>query len=161
MKHYQISKYSNQGYDSWAAISDIGGFYDGKTFTKEAYLFTENLYIKFIDLFISQRNDPFKVTSLMDLRGTPDADKRFFNLNSPFVKLRGGEYLDKKTILIISRLCLRELMGIRLETDNSSYITFGNDFYLRIGVNDIDAHFFEKSCIDGLFIRQMSNDPDD
>ncbi|MEZ8107116.1 hypothetical protein [Vibrio cortegadensis] len=103
----------------------------------------------------------YKVKFLMDLRGEDSADKYLFNLDSCHIKIRGGEYLDTHSIMIVSKLCLRDLMGIRLEGDKGSYITFGSDLYLRIGVSDDYEGCLDALVDNGLFVNQMDNDPDE
>ena len=161
MKHYQISKYGDQESDTWSAVTDIGDVYQGERLSQEEYLRVENLYIKFIERFLAQNTTTYKVKFLMDLRGEDGADKSLFNLDSCNIKIRGGEYLDAESIITISRLCLRDLMGVRLETDSGSYIAFGSDLYLRIGVSDDYEGCLDGSAINGLFVNQMDNDPDE
>jgi hypothetical protein len=161
MKHYQISKYADQESDTWSAVTDIGNVYQGEKLSKEEYLRVENSYIDFIEEFLAQRTTTYKVKFLMDLRGEDDADKSLFSLDSSDIKIRGGEYLETESIVTISRLCLRDLMGIRLEADNGSYITFGNDFYLRVGFCDDCEGGLDSLAISGLFVNQMDNDPDE
>ena len=62
-------------------------------------------------------------------------------------------------MLIILRLCLREVMWLRLQSTSGCYITFGYDFYFNIGATDdvkIDKQLFESS---GLFLRIEDDDP--
>lgn len=159
MKHYQISKYSGQEGDTWSAVTDIGKIYEGERLSQAEYLRVEDLYIKFIERFLTKNTATYKVKFLMDLRGEDGADKSLFNLDSWNIKIRGGEYLDTASIITISRLSLRDLMGLRLEADCGSYIAFGYDFYLRIGVSDECC--LDTSSTNGLFINQMDNDPDE
>lgn len=161
MKHYQISKYSDQESDTWSAVTDIGDIYQGERLSRKEYLRVENLYIRFIERLLVHNATKYKVKFLMDLRGEDDADKYLFDIDSCNIKIRGGEYLDAESIITISRLCLRDLMGVRLEAESGSYITFGSDLYLRIGVSDDCEGYLDAIAINGLFVNQMDNDPDE
>ncbi|GEM77544.1 hypothetical protein [Vibrio sagamiensis] len=164
MKHYQISKYSEQESDTWSAVTDIGNIYYGQKLSQKEYLRVEDLYIEFIERFLSSNTLMYKVKFLMDLRGEDGADKYFFDLDCCDIKIRGGEYLNTESILVISRLCLRDLMGVRLETDCGSYITFGSDLYLRIGTSNDhkgSLDYFDYFVKKGLFTHQVDHDPDE
>jgi len=161
MRHYQISKYPDQECDTWTAVSDIGRMYQGERLSQKEYLRVENLYIKFIERFLTQNTITYKVTFLMDLRGDYGADRFLFNLNSCNIKIRDGEYLDTESIIAISRLCLRDLMGVRLEAECGSYITFVDDLTLCIGTSYDYEGCLDTFAISGLFVNQMDNDPDE
>ncbi|NRB25631.1 hypothetical protein [Shewanella sp.] len=160
MKHYQISKHSGQEDDTWSSITDIGTDFNGAILTSEEYLRIENLYIETIRTFIYHNSKSFKIKFLMDLRGEDDADKWIFDIDQPLIKVRGGEYLDESSILPLCKLCLRDLMGIRLQADNGDYITFGCDLYLRLGMSGENDFCLSGLSRQGLFINVMNNDPD-
>jgi hypothetical protein len=161
MKHFQVSKYSKDQDDEWTSITDIGRFFNGVVLTPEEYLRIENIYIEAIRVFIKHNSKSYKVKFLMDLRGGDEADEWLFAIENPLITVRGGEYIDELPILPLCRLCLRDLMGIRLEADNGDYITFTYDFYCRLGISgDVGLCLPDLSRL-GLTVNEMENAPNE
>ena len=161
MRHYQVSKFLEGEGESWSSVTDIGKVFSGKQLSVDEYITVENIYIEVIAKFINKIKKRFKVKFLMDLRGEDDAEQWLFEIDNPYLKVRGGEYLGRDDILSLCRLSLRDLLGIRLQSDDGDYITFGHDFYLRLGVSSSsDIVLTELMCAD-LFFKEMDNDPED
>jgi hypothetical protein len=164
MKHFKLSKYSNSDYentdDTWTSVSDIGHEFRNEILTRNDYLLVEDKYVEVLHLFLNrpQCND-FKVLRYEDNRGLETNNNSYFNISDPMLKIRGGEILSVDIMLVLFRLCLREVMWLRLQSKSGCYITFGYDFYVNIGVSDeveIDKKLFESS---GLFLRSEDDDP--
>lgn len=161
MNHYQISKYGAEDDGSWTSVTDIGENFDGVKLTQSNYSDIESLYLEAVKQFVGKLGAKFKIKFLMDLRGEDNSERKLFDMKSPYLKFRGGEYVDINSIPTITQLCLRELMGIRLQTDSDDYICFGYDYYLRLGSPSIGLDELTPLIPTGLFVKEMENDPDE
>ncbi|MFW7523983.1 hypothetical protein ACODM8_07565 [Vibrio ostreicida] len=158
MKHYQISKYGVHSFEEWTSITEIGDVFNDIELTREEYLRVENNYLTFIEKIIDCYPQSYQIKSIMDLRNMNEFSDISFNLLMNCIYVREGEYVDKEKILAISQLCLREMMGVRLESDSGSYITFGDDFYLRVGISE-ELNLSSVVEVEDIYIREMKFDP--
>ena len=141
----RLSKYDpkyrrkgNYAKDDWTAVSDIGKvFDDGTKFTKRQYRECEQRYVDCIlELLRRCGQDRFNITSY---------EKHSFGLRSLLCsmrldrKLRITKWKDKqilegKGVELFIRDCLRENCWGKLE-NKTTYIHFGYDYYVYIGVD--------------------------
>ncbi|GIU52753.1 hypothetical protein TUM4438_46180 [Shewanella sairae] len=158
MNHLRLSQFTNSDEGSWSAVSDIGKIYNSKLFTQNEYMRVENLYINAIHNVLDVVGcGNFRISMYEDKRGYENVEARIFNIDDPYVKIRGGEYISNHLLYTLCRLCLRELMWLRLESDNGCYITFGYDFCVRMGIPE---NMEVLSVIpDGIFLNKMDDDP--
>jgi hypothetical protein len=161
MFHYKLSKYSRLEKDeSWTSISDINASFAEQKLTETEYLSWEDSYITVIMNFLDEVNvESLKIVRLEDNRGLEADDKRYFNLNDPYIKIRGGESLSDDRLETVFRLCLREVLWIRAEHINGTYVTFGYDFYVNLG-SPKKLHADNLNTTQNkLYLRMQSEDP--
>ena len=159
MNHFQLSKFSSQDENSWTAVSDIGNSYPGGILTQVQYLEMENLYIIAIQRILEAAQcGEFQIRMYEDNRGADNSERWFFNISDSLVKIRGGEYVSSNLLFTLCRLCLRELMWLRLESACGCYITFGHDYYIQFGIPMKYAELC-KIIPKNIFIDQIDDDP--
>ena len=115
MINYRISKYNpcfrvNGIYikEEWTSIGDVGKCFDGKCFTLDEYIATENNYVIFVDRIIQMtKTDLFKITGLED----------------------DSHNCQYEKVSSVVRGCLREEYWCRLVA-SSLEISFGYDYYV-------------------------------
>jgi hypothetical protein len=164
MKHFKLSKYSNADYEdvesTWTSVSDIGQRFNNNILIREKYLLVEDGYIDVLHSFINcNKCGSFRVLRYEDNRGLKVHEGNYFNISEPMLKIRGGEVLSVDTMLVLFRLCLRETMWLRLQSESGCYISFGYDFYVNLGGPDnieISQKLLDSS---GLFLRTQAEDP--
>ncbi|MGF1708916.1 hypothetical protein [Enterovibrio baiacu] len=159
MQHYQISKYKELNQQTWSSITDIGNIFEGITLTWESYIHTESLYIKLIKKFVSSNKCEFKVHSYLDLRDDSDPIELYRELKDLKKPIEINSYLTESRIEEVSRYCLRDLMGIRLVTDDGTYITFGDDLYLRIGIDKNNHINLNDIVPEGIYVKKIKHAP--
>lgn len=160
MIHYGISKNNDKYNDSWTSISDVGKEISGTVLTLDEYERVESYYIKYILSFYSLKGvGQFKIKSIEDDRRDGFYEGRYTGLENYKVEFEKNEFLSSKELELVSRLCLREMLWVRLETESGCYITFGHDLNLRIGFpKEIEpSNGFIR--VDGLFITKYDFDP--
>lgn len=127
MQRYRITKY-NPKYrvdgkylrNEWTDFSDIGKEFEGKILTKEEYLTVEQNYISCaIDLLKMASIKGLNIVWIENLKGKKWTPKLYVKL---------------KLIPILIRLTLRNKIWCKLEAQNS-YLHFGYDYYMYIGVD--------------------------
>lgn len=142
--NYRISKYSpscrdiNEAFtlNTWTSVSDIGKIFDNKKFCAIEYLDIEEKYWRtlryFLGLYEIKR---LKVQGLEMNSMLPSFfSKSKYFCNRDFKKyLREGSICPLKIIEIITRLCLRNQVWCRLQSDENDYIHFGYDYYMYFG----------------------------
>lgn len=153
MKHYQISKYCGD-FDDWSAITDIGNEFNGVVLTRDEYLRIEDLHVKFVENFVQFIGGKLTVAFIYDARDRFQNDPDLLSLGTIDIKLGDQLYIDK--IQLVSRLCLREFMGVRLESTCGAYLTFGYDFCIRVGVPEFKGQI---PTLNGLYVREVYFDP--
>lgn len=162
MKHLSISKFENSDDESWTSFSDIGKEIDGDVLTYDSYFNAESSYLEFIvqllDLLDMEASD-FQIKTLEDNRGQYSEKSLYVGIEFPRLKLCGGDNLTNGELSSLIRLCLRDLMWLRLESKSGDYITFGHDFHMHVGVTkEINLDKFSFS-ISRLYIVPCDEDP--
>lgn len=166
MKTFQISKYNpvkrnSKGFypiDEWTAISDIGKIYNGFCFTEEEYMKTEGRYINILRNIAISAN--FETFLIKDLQKLSLSERKYQNIYSKedlsvYSKLNAEEEFDISTMLIVSRLMLREdFHGTIEEIDSKLIIEFGYDYYMYITIDEKLFATLEEECVkQDLFIE--------
>lgn len=126
MGEFRISKYNPRyvingiySRDEWTDYSDVGAVFDGSIFTMEEYLRVENNYISCIsDILLCSKVEHFNINSFEPYEMTKWSNKQRLLL---------------KDVLEVARDCLRGRCWCKLESNNS-FIHFGYDYYIYIGV---------------------------
>ena len=105
--------------DEWISYSDIG-----KNVTKEEYEKVESAYIDTALKFLEEQN-------IIELRISYLENTQ--NNQEPGISLMAGTVLNFEALKQVMKSILREKYWVKLETDNS-FIHFGYDYYMYIGV---------------------------
>jgi len=160
MKHFELKKNINENDTGWSSVSDIGKTFDGKILNQEDYLTVEANFIEVLHSFLlNGKCGSFSVRRFADDRGLAWAGDRYFDIDNPLLKIRGGETLEVDTMLTLFRLCLREIMWIRLESESGCYINLGRDLCAYLGVADDARIDFELITTLGLILEKTDEDP--
>lgn len=143
-KNYRCSK-------SWTSIDDIGRLYDGRKFTYNDYLKTEQAYVNLlISLFRYLHAQKIKIIQLEVYEDLPpntiyDKDGK---LNEWYNKVKNNMSLSLDNLQYIVPLILRENMwGTIYHKRTRTYIHFGYDYYVYVNspmfyfCNDNNAYF--------------------
>lgn len=143
-KNYRWSK-------SWTSIDDIGRLYDGREFTYNDYLKTEQAYVNLlISLFRYLHAQKIKIIQLEVYEDLPpntiyDKDGK---LNEWYNKVKNNMSLSLDNLQYIVPLILRENMwGTIYHKRTRTYIHFGYDYYVYVNspmfyfCNDNNAYF--------------------
>jgi hypothetical protein len=148
MAAFRITKYDPEKRDAdgrfladdWTSVSDVGESFQGVTLTLVDYLRIEDDYVETVCKFLSsagisslQVKDAERKSGDHHLPEKLESDMagkvRFFAENAT---LRGTD------IQWAVRLNLRELFWCRLEGDRGVYAHFGYDYYIYLGLKDVD-----------------------
>ena len=158
MFRWRITKYDPQyrdksgAYlkDEWIDYGEIGQTFEGKEFTLDDYLKTEEAYIQAALLFMEDLN----VTSLRISRLISNSRTRKKVTTDDKIELVNNTYVNKERIVYIIKLVLRHKVGCKLIT-NDMYIDFGGSSYMYIGsTNRPSDSTIEKIKKLGLFVEE-------
>jgi hypothetical protein len=138
---YRVTKYDPAMRDSagrfsgqdWTSISDIGKSTGGVLLSESDYLRSENAYIEAVRRMFSAAKIEFLFITGLE------------RISSPLVQINDGvldachQVKDKKAVSGVElehvvRGCLREYIWCRLQGAGNSYLHFGYDYYMYIGL---------------------------
>lgn len=162
MNHIAVSRCDVSSEKTWSSVSDIGREISGEILTVKSYLEVEDQYVELMKTYLDNLNyddKSFKIVSLEDRRGQYELDDLSFSLSNSKMKFCGGDYIANDDIMLLVRLCLRDLLWIRLEANDSSYITFGHDMSIYIGSPNNEIISIYSPSMDGLDVKVCDEDP--
>lgn len=168
MFSYRITKYNPSFRNSlgwyekndWTSISDIGKTFDGKELNFEVYKKIEDAYIQAIMLFINfLKIDSLSVTYLEKPKKRPVPDiyctKKMHEL---FKKISVGQELDTSKVADAARLMLRETLWCKLESKDTMFVHFGDDYYMFIVSSKALPHTLKNKIEEsGLFVEEFES----
>lgn len=149
MKRYRITKYNPQYrvdgkylINEWTDYSDIGKVYDGKVLTREEYCSVESNYIYCATTLLKMASVKGLIIVWLEcLHGR---------------KWQPNLYVNLKLVANLIRLTLRNKIWCKLESKNS-YLHFGYDYYMFIGV-DLPFEAVKKVCAEyNLFCEEFDS----
>lgn len=172
MYKYNISKYnpvfrdSNRRYmkEDWTAISDVGKTFDGKTLTSEAYIATEDSYVKAIQTIFNFFN--LEYLNVCDVRKSFGDNqfrdlisKRKIKYTTDILEMYGAvekmEKLEYKDLDSIIRLLLREDIGAKISYPRKLKIFICYDYLMGIhSSRSIEAVIPAIEAL-GLFVEEF------
>ena len=154
-----IVKYAPENYDErgiyrkdeWTSSSDIGKVYDGKRFTREEYLETEDKYVQAVirgmeltgcSLSIHRNKSNMKRFTPKDPKDPlHEQNKALYDM---FLSIKEGMRIHISQIEKAVRLNLREFMNCDLTNKKKDfYVRFGFDYYMYFNSN-IDKCILKK-----------------
>jgi hypothetical protein len=155
MFQYRVTKYDPRFRDAsgvylrddWTMISQMGRTLEGVKLTPQLYLAVENAYVEAAIAFLTEAS----VETLM-IRGL-EKSREYCN---SALKLEEGANCCMLEVADIARLILRESIWCRLEGENT-YLHFGWDYYMYIGVSTECAKSIEYAKDRGLFVEQCES----
>ncbi len=164
---YRITKYdpihrSESGAyqkNEWTSFSDIGNTFDGVILTPEKYLCTEDAYVETISLFMDCLNVDSLIIRNLEKHNAPKKD-HFYSpeMVKVYNAIENNKIVDKQTILMVARLCLRENMWCRLEADRM-FVHFGYDYYMYVGSKNQPKNVIRKIEKLELFVEEIEFSP--
>jgi len=142
--------------DEWTEYFQVGQIFDGKEFTYNEYVETENKYITAIQLFLDEYNCQIVIIEELEIdRG----EKRIFNEKEKvfletFKQIKKHSIINRKEISDAASLILRGLFwGVWYNIDDPKVsIRFGYDFYMYFVAPEISQSLIEKIESTGLFV---------
>ncbi|WP_374966082.1 hypothetical protein [Lysinibacillus sp. RS5] len=161
---WQISKYkddehplnSQGGNPIWTSVSDIGKKYNGIIFTVIEYLTTEDLFIKAIQVFMTNSTSLKLIVKQLEkplgLEAIEDSiEKKGFSLEESkemlnfFQKAEQGMSISFNEVELITRLALREYVWVQLESE-TMFVRFDYDYYVDIGSTEKCDEAVKQVC---------------
>lgn len=157
MAGFRLSKYDPKlrtpdgryGRNEWTSFCDIGReFYDG-VLTLSKYQETEDLYVAAIRSFLQTAGISGMV---IDAFESTSEDKRDISQYLTPAESKNDCEVSIDVIDQIVRLCLREIVWVRLSGPNDTYLHFGYDFYAYVGARNVGPRAWHPP--NGLFAEQ-------
>lgn len=146
--------------NDWTSISEIGKKFDGKELTFEDYKQIEDAYVQAIILFMNFLHlNSLTVAYLEKYRKKPLPDiYRTKTMLELYKKIFVEQELDKIEVSDAARLMLHETLWCKLESKDTMFVHFGDDYYMYIGSSqelpDSVKNEIEKS---GLFVEEFES----
>lgn len=151
---YRITKYNPVFRDSsgsytkneWTSFADVNKIFDGQIFALDEYLCVERAYCDVVMKFM----DCLRVTHLY----INSLEKNHFHVHKKrytadivavVALLKEGMALEKKDIVVIIPLVLREIIWLKLDAP-TMFAHFGYDYYMYVGS--------EARCISAITYAQ-------
>lgn len=148
--------------NEWTSYSDIGNVYDNIILIPEDYLKIENAYIEAISLVMKFLNIKLlNIKNLEKSNNPPQKTDYFYDLKilNTYNMIKNNMHIDNETVLTIARLCLRENLWCKIESDEMC-IHFGWDYYMYIGTkNKITSALLKKFKSLELYIEEIEKSP--
>lgn len=151
LKHFLVTKYDparrdkNRAYldadKEWSEACDIGKEFDGKVFTLEEYLTTEENYLKTIMAFFDASGLPhLRMTtppneSLNQPAHMENFRKRYTGLYDPIfedIQFENDRKICRDELKTLIKMNLRDAGACSLAIDRKFYLYFGWDFYVYV-----------------------------
>lgn len=160
---YRLSKYDPAKRDAsgaylvedWTSVSDIGRSLNGRIVTTQQYLVVEDSYVNAVAQLLSFAgistmyvSDLEVMTSGHDTR-FPDDGVAISCAQLHDTSMVAGEMLER-----VVRGCLREYVWCRLSTPCKSYVHFGYDYYVYVGIPDSASSLVLPT---GMFIEECDS----
>lgn len=147
MKYFRVTKYNpdyrdSQGRyteDDWTSYSDIG-----MKVTQKEYEQVESAYIDTALKFLEEQNITELKLSYLENR---------LNNQEPGVSLKNGTVLNFNALKQVMKSILREKYWAKLEAENS-FVHFGYDYYMYIGVPNEPRLVWELAKLNGLYVEE-------
>jgi len=130
-------------HNEWTSFHDIGKSFDGKLFTLVEYNKIENHYLNVIQIL-------FKKAGIFEM-----TLKDFESCNSNDFKLDRDLKYTLSEIREFSRSILREELWALFQNSNDCYLHFGYDYYMYMGLPNLDIKEIYNTGIEELFIEEV------
>lgn len=163
MRFYRVTKYNpsyrdiNGSYilDDWTSVSDIGKKFNGSVLTENIYLQMEDNYIEYLSAFLKKTRENFNAQCFEDKRDERSLKNYSFNLDRCIVGSETLRDIIAEDVLLVSRMCLRELVWCKLESDFGDFIHFGYDYYMYLGFNDSVHEEINWPSLDDIYVEDF------
>jgi hypothetical protein len=142
MYGYRLTKYDpahrdDQGaymLDDWIGVSDIGRCFGGNIFLKEDYLKVEKKYVDTSLQLLSESGIRAMRISNLEINSYVIDNQIGDGLIEKCTILRDDTIVAGESLKEVLRACLREYIWCRLFGPQESYLHFGHDYYIYIGI---------------------------
>ena len=146
---------------TWTSISDVGRVYDGRIFTYNDYLTTEQSYVNlFISLFEYVHAKKIKLIHLSINKNYPPIatyDKSGM-LKTWYNKVDDNMSLSIENLKFVVPLILRENMwGVLYHKQTKTHIRFGYDYYVYVRSPKLFHNNSEEIVFNNDFLEMVSN----
>lgn len=147
--------------DEWTSISDIGKVYNGVPFTLEAYLQSEENYVRIYAGLLKQFGVDYLNVRMLEKSYTLDEITRHLNVydlslnpdeQAFYERLCNDCSVNTTEFHTIFRMIMRELLWCRLE-NGEILIEFGYDYYTYITCPEIPEKCIQTAANIGIFIE--------
>ncbi|MFP4355263.1 MAG: hypothetical protein ACLFUJ_09080 [Phycisphaerae bacterium] len=154
----------------WTYCSDIGKVFSGASLTANDYLEIEHKYVHTLcsiltaygikAMRISELHNDVSGPYDLLLAGVPEclteSSREMLENVWERSEMCNGQTLEKSLFRDVFRLCLREVLWMKLESTTGGYVHFGYDYYVYVGV-DAKPTLWSIEVPDGIFIECCSS----
>jgi len=177
-KYNPIFRNSEDHYqkNEWTCPSEIGRYFDGKEFTSQEYLDTEQAYIvtvqKALSLFginklmvsgfVAYGDDDTIIKSLSSQTPTKTINELVFDVPSELkgssldilstIQIKEGSTFKISEVDKIIKLILRNIITCQLIAEDNTFVHFGYDFYVYIGT-DKSIESYNMNISKSIFVE--------
>jgi hypothetical protein len=160
---YRVTKYDPGQRDSngaflpedWTSASDIGKSIAGKTITKHEYLEVENNYVKAAkQLLLDAGIGSMRITNLEVKLKEKSAQLDDIDLVEKCKNLNDTAIVAVKDLEDVIKGCLREYIWCQLAGPQKSYLHFGYDYYMYIGLPKSAS---VRAVPKGIFLEEVES----
>lgn len=139
---YRVTKYDPSKRDrdgkflgeDWTSISDIGRTIGGTIFSKSDYLRSEDAYVETVKALLSAANiSSMRVTDL-EIRASGQVMHINDDVLNSCQRLQNNKIVSGNDFENVVRGCLREYIWCRMSGQYESYVHFGYDYYMYVGL---------------------------
>jgi hypothetical protein len=140
--------------EDWTSVSDIGRRFGNNILSIQNYLIIEGKYCEAVQqLLLDSRVNSMRISNL-EIRTHGTENIIGDGLAGKCLKLLDDTIVTGTGLETVIRGCLREYIWCRLCGPKGSYIHFGYDFYVYVGVLTAAS---TKSIPEGLFLEQFES----
>nr|WP_295970778.1 hypothetical protein [uncultured Bacillus sp.] len=142
----------------WTSASEIGKTFNGKPFTLNDYLCTENAYVSTVLKFLSEsllhslRVVQFQKNELLN-----DKTNKLYENTFENVCIKEDLLVNEKDIPVICKMILRNFIQCHLISKDTFFAHFGWDYYMFIGSNQPCTNGITFAKKHGLYVESYQS----
>jgi hypothetical protein len=144
--------------DEWTSVYDMGKEFNGREFTLDSYIESENSYVQAITIIMNGNNINFLVIDGLEKNGySNDIATSGIDIDEYIKSIKNDMTVHVKGIDLFARIVLREMIWCKLINDSKMFVHFGYDYYMYIGSCEkleIEINLIRNI---GLFVEEMDS----
>lgn len=145
--------------EDWTSLYDIEKIYNQEVFTITEYSRVEEMYVEAIIYFLdSLALDSVQIIDLYRNKDKLVVKTKYASLYTEkmfelYRTVCDEQFVGKDEVVILSKLALREDLGLKFYFNKDIFVHFGYDYYMYIGTNQRCSKVVEFITRLGLFIE--------